>query len=317
MRPLTKFAKYISTVLLLTCSTLHAAFLDKADTLWTSFISNFEFFPEYHLKADVSMYFLQRHNYRSKAVQDYYYQRYFVENNTNLEFAFLSFRKKLYSIWQFDFQAGMGKTPNNVVFDPMDMNFGIVPTIEYRLPSVNIHAGLDHHCFHEIDRKNFPTVYYNKLVFGAASPNNRLFNYWQGLQDSSSWTLKNRFSWSSQFGVYLTKFFGLVEPRMINGGNTKRWELCVGSRFAFYHRKSWIVNLRLNGTAGYDANSEFVTRHNGIFGAIEGSIEGVFRRGDNGGMFYLTYTFDRLRMYKGQPRFSRSGLLNFGIRLFN
>ncbi|MFW5959686.1 MAG: hypothetical protein ACOCSE_01045, partial [Chitinivibrionales bacterium] len=188
--------------------------------------------------------------------------------------------------------------------------------IEYRFPNVNIHAGVDHSCFHEIDRKDFPTIYYNKLVLGAASSNSRLFDYWRVLQDSSSWTLENRFSWSSEFGFYLTEFFGLVEPRMINGRNTKRWEVRVDSRFAFYHLRNWIVNLRLNATAGYDAQPDFVARHHGMFWIIETSIEGGFRQGDNGAIFYLTYIFDRLRMHQGQPRLSRSGLLNIGIRLF-
>jgi hypothetical protein len=288
--------------------------LSSIDTLFNNFSSNFSFLPEYHLEADISVYFLQKYNSEPIFVQKYYTERYFVENNTKLEFIFLSFKDRLHSTWEFDLHTGMGKTPGNVVFDPKDINFGIIPAIEYRLHFANIQAGLDHRCFHEIDRKDFKTVYYNKLMFGATSPNMRQSDYRHNLQDLSTWTIDNRLSWSARCGLYMTDFFGLVSPGKLNGENTRIWDIRVDSRYAFYHRHSWIVNFRLNGTCGYDNDSTFISEHKGFFWVLEPGIESNFRRGKNGGMFFVTFIIDRLKHYEELPRFSRNGLLNFGVR---
>ena len=131
------------------------------DSLFDYIYRDFDFLPQYHLTTDIFMFF----NHKDSVFR----QRYYLESNTDLELELLSFRDIVYSVWCFEFQTGMGKTPGNVVFDPMDINFGIVPAFEFRLPLFNMQAGLNHHCYHEIDRKDFPTVYLNKLFVAAGS----------------------------------------------------------------------------------------------------------------------------------------------------
>jgi hypothetical protein len=154
-----KFVPYLSRtwfVLIVLCASFSrgesAEF--KPSDVWRYFHSNFEYLPEYHFDFDLTTFFF----HKSK----YFKTRYFLENNTNLEFVLLSFRKNIYSILNVQFQNGMGQTPGNIVFDPMDINFGFSPILELRLKSVNVQIGIDHHCFHEIDKKDFATVYYNK-----------------------------------------------------------------------------------------------------------------------------------------------------------
>lgn len=278
------------------------------DSLWEYIYQNFEFLPEYHIEADIFMFLFHKN--------DYFKERYYLESNTNVEFVFISFRDFVYSVWEFKLQSGMGQTPGNVVFDPMDINYGIVPSSEFRIPLMNLQGGLDHSCFHEIDRKDFKTIYWNKLFCAAGSKNMRLYDYWQALTKKDGWTMENRISWYLSWGYYLRKFFGLVGEHSINGENKYLHDTKIDLRYAFYRRRSWIVNLRGASTIGYYKNLEGQPKESGCYWRLDLGIESNFRRGKKGGMFFFTYTLDRLPKYQGYPRFSKDELLQIGVRFF-
>ncbi|MBN1980719.1 MAG: hypothetical protein JW795_04260 [Chitinivibrionales bacterium] len=280
----------------------------QPQTLWRIIDTNFEFLPYYHFDFDLNTFFFHKN--------EIFKTRYFLENNTNLEFSFISFRDVLYSVWNVQFQNGMGQTPGNIVFDPMDINFGIIPSIEVRLKLVNCVIGLDHHCFHEIDKKEFMTVYYNRPYVMVSSKNMRRFEFWNNLVEKKSWSYSDRLSWAGSFGLYARSFFGLVRPRKINGNNPILWDLQTQLRYAFYNRRSWIFDAISTTTIGYYSDSLSPTVSEGMLWQQISGIEVNFKRGKKGAMFYLQYTLDALPLYQGLPRFSKDQLLQFGIRFF-
>ncbi len=279
------------------------------DSFWEMIYENFEFLPEYHIEADIFMFFLHKNSY--------FKNRYYLENNTDVNFVFLSFKDLVYSVWYFELQTGMGQTPGNVVFDPMDINFGIIPAIEFRIPEMRLQCGLNHHCFHEIDRKDFPTIYWNKLFLVAGSENMHLSDFWQNLLKEDAWNYKNRFSWYVNWGFYLRKFFGLVRETTINGENWNVHDFTMDARFAIYRRRSWIFSTRGKTVIGYWKEQPGELENSGVYWRQDFSLESNFRRGKRGAMIFLTYTLDEYPLFHGMPRLSKDNLLQIGVRFFN
>jgi len=278
------------------------------DSLFDYIYRDFDFLPQYHLTTDIFMFF----NHKDSVFR----QRYYLETNTNLELELLAFRDIVYSVWCFEFQTGMGQTPGNVVFDPMDINFGIVPAFEVRLQPLNIQAGLNHHCYHEIDRKDFPTVYLNKLFVAAGSKNMRLSDYFALLNQKDGWTVRNRISWYAAWSYYMRKFFGLVSETSINGINKNLLDVTIDARYAFYQRRSWILNLHAITAIGYWKSLQSEPQDDGAYWRLDLGLESNFRRGGKGGMIFLNVTLDDLPKYQGYPRFSKDRLLQLGVRFF-
>jgi hypothetical protein len=264
---------------------------------------NVELFPSYHMDADLQTFFLHKDDFQKK--------RFYLEGNTNVEFVLVSY-KNLSSVWGFEFQTGMGQLPGNVVFAPMDINYGIVPTLEYKTPFALFQGGLEHHCFHEIDRIDLGTIYWNKLYCAVGSPNYRYFDQWSDLLNESNWSTTNRLSWYLRYGIFVKKFFGIIEPRILNGNNDYVQEGWVNIRYSLLRRKSWILNATSQtklGTYLHGPKSYYFKQNLGI--------EGEFRKGKKGIMLFATYTLDDLPLNQGVPRFSKDRLLQVGVRFFD
>jgi hypothetical protein len=278
-----------------------------ADSLFNYVYRTFSFLPRYYTEADLFAFFLQKN--------DYFRKRYYLESNTDLGFVFLSYKNLINSVWDFEFQIGLGQTPGNVVFDPMDINFGLTPAIEVRMLPVVLATGLEHRCYHEIDRKDFATVYLNKFFIAAGSLNYRLYDYWEGLCKENTWALVDRLSWYTRAGYYVREFFGVVDPGKINGENNCLYEVAANVRYAFYQRKSWIVNLRTSGRLGaaYDSVG---TTDKMAYWRFDLGLESNFKYGYRGGMMFINYSLDHLPLYNGLPRFSKDQLLQIGVRFY-
>jgi hypothetical protein len=278
-----------------------------AEKLTLQMYNNVQFFPEYHIAADISMFFFQKDAFLKK--------RAFIDNNTFLDFELLR-HKKISSVWQFNLHTGMGKTPGNVVFDPMDMNFAIIPTVEWRPGGLLVMTGVDHHCFHEIDRKDFKTVYWNKVILNVGSTNLRPAKYWSNLTEDTNWTLKNRLSWNVGASYYMRDFFGIVAKTTINGENKNITDLSTEIRWAIYKRRGWIINAKSVDLVGYYEDTPEQGIDKGVYWRTENSAEFNFRKGRNGGMFFVTYTLDKMPKFQEIERFSHDQLLQLGVRFF-
>jgi hypothetical protein len=278
------------------------------------FYSNFEFAPEFFFDADV--------RYLGHYKSSYYKQHYFLENNTNLEFVLLSFKKKILLIGSFMIINGMGRSPGDIVFDPIDIGYGLSPMLEFRFKKVNAQAGLAHHCFHQIDRQDMPTVYYNNPVISVGSKNLRLHDYFFNLSDKQHWTFADRFSWHGITGIYMSDFFGLVGRSKINGINPYRFDFTGEFRYCFYRRGKWIFNTKTFTMVGWFHDVPDNKVGEGIGWKQDIALEADFRRGIRGGQLSLGYTFDDLPLYPTKlgterlPRFSYDRIVRIALKFF-
>jgi hypothetical protein len=294
-----------STILLL-CLSAHArAPLDSA-LAWVN--RDVVLLPDYKLTMDVSTFALHK--------DAFFKRQYLAEPNANLEFDFLGISNMVYSVWHADFDFGLGEIPGNTVFTVLNVAFGITPAIEVRLPKLAVGGGMEHRCFHEVDRLEYPLVYWNTVFLYVNSPNIRGGDYWTALAQPDGWTQRNRLAWSSRVDYYLKELGGLADPHKLNGNNSREWEASTTCRYAFYRRHSWIVNAQGASMAGIrDRDPGETGLH--FYWRQEAGFEAYFRRGVKGAAFYMKYILDDLPLVGGVPRFSKDRLLQIGVRFFS
>jgi hypothetical protein len=260
-------------------------------------LDKFDFMPEYHMVGDVMAFA------NHKDVE--YRRRYFIETNSDLEFVFFSYRDVIYSDWFLYMKTGMGRQDGAVIFDPRDVRYGITPSLEIRLNKANIRAGLEHFCFHDIDRNDGVTEYWNKEFLEIFSKNFRLGEYRRRLIGEGSWAGRNRFSSSTRLGLYIKRAFGLLPEAVLGGGHNYRWELTQENRWAFFKSHDWLVNVKSMANAN-------VRRDGHVLQTYVLGLEGHFRRGTGGSMLFMNYNIlDQLEV---RPK---DKLLELGVRFYN
>ncbi|MBN1131274.1 MAG: hypothetical protein JXA71_19955 [Chitinispirillaceae bacterium] len=278
------------------------------------FLSNTAFLPDYHLDADLKYFSFQKN--------DYFREHYYLQNSVTFGFSLFSFWKRVHWAGEFHFIHGMGQSPGSIVFDPMDIGYGLLDMVEYRHPAVTLQVGLAHNCAHQIDRQELKTVYYNNPVFAAGSVNFRQSDYRENLLQKECWTFFDRFSWHCRTGCYLREFFGLASPSKLNGINPFITDLHEELRFCFYDTRSWIFDLKSNGMIGYHTDVPGNPAGNGIGWEGYLTLEAMSRRSAIGAMLFATFGFDKLPLYPTMdgsgfvPRFSYDRMLQIGIEVF-
>ena len=263
-------------------------------------------FPEYHITADVSMFFFQKNAF--------FEERRFVESQFSFAFTLFSVMDSISLIGRPRFQFGMGRTPGNVVFDPMDLDWDLTPIVEIRSFPVVLQAGLEHRCFHQIDRDNdtLPTVYWNKPFVGVGSHNMSLPDYRKRLAHSGTPRQRNRLAWSARVGYFLKEFFGIVTPGKLDSENNRIVDWRISARYAFYQWRCWTLHA-VGVSSGGLWNRKGDTA---VYRQQETGVELSFRPGERGALVFLNYIRDDIPRHEGYPRFSKDGLLEIGISLF-
>ncbi|MDQ7798054.1 MAG: hypothetical protein RDU76_03800 [Candidatus Edwardsbacteria bacterium] len=260
-------------------------------------LDRFQFMPEYHMVGDVMAFA----NHKDAE----YRRRYFIETNSDLEFVFFSYRGLIYSDWFLYMKTGMGRQDGAVIFDPRDVRYGITPSLEIRLKKANLRAGLEHFCFHDIDRNDGVTEYWNKEFLEIFSNNFRLGEYRRRLIAEGSWDQGNRLSNSTKLGLYIKRAFGLLPEAVLGGGHNYRWELTQENRWAFFRSRDWLVNIKTLANAN-------VRRDGHVLQTYVLGLEGHFRRGAGGSMLFMNYNIlDQLEV---RPK---DKLLELGVRFYN
>ena len=111
----------------------------------------------------------------------------------------------------------------------------------------------------------------------------------------------------------MKRFFGIIAESTLNGQNDGILDACVEARYAFYRRRSWVLNAREFFELGTYLQGPGDV---GVFWKQILGVEAHYRRGVKGGMFYLHVTFDGLPTLEGVPRFSKDGLLELGVAFY-
>ena len=272
-------------------------------------------FPSFHIDADLGRLYNQRSEFSKR--------RYFVESRVNIDVSFLSLYNMVDIGSSFFIHSGMGQTLDNVVFDPMDASYGFDPYIGITFAPLRVRTGVEHHCYHEIDRRDFTTVYYNKLFVSLASPRfhplRLIHDAAQGLSPPSL----EHLGWDVRYGIFLRSFFGLVRPSSVSYHNNYRHEASADLRYVLARNGPLFLSLFTTATLGYwddylDKNMDEPGWYRSLTVALEPGMIG----GRSGVVGVLSYTRDALPLFYSRtstafhPRFSRNRLWKIALRLF-
>ena len=188
---------------------------------------SYEFAPEYHFDEHFIRFFHPKN--------DSFKERYFLENSLFLEGAFLSIDRRYFFSMEVVLNFDMGRQQGAILLDPREVDMGFGPVFEYRTKRAIVQAGLDHHCFHQIDRSEWNTLYWNKLFVGAGSPTMREGVYREQLRHSDFSDWKQRLSWQAAYGFFVHELFGALDTNALSWGNAYIHELFLSTRWTFFH----------------------------------------------------------------------------------
>lgn len=254
------------------------------------------FAPEHHFREDLLEYFNYLHHD--------YADRYFIENSTYLEAAFFSIGPRFFCFGEVTVNVGMGRQPGAILMDPRDIDEGFGPKIEYRLPNYTLQCGLDHHCFHQIDKLEWNTLYWNKLFISIGSTNLRDGVYKEQLQKSSSPGWRQRLSWQCTYGYFAHEFFGALDTSALSWGNAYIHEIATDCRWApiVFHGYAGVVSWH---------NKVRIDRSGIWLWTEELQAEAMVIHGNYGLSVYCNWFF----LDQSIPRENRDRLMDAGIRI--
>jgi hypothetical protein len=268
------------------------------DSATGSGTGGFDFFPEYHLNGEAIYFF----NHQNQA----YRTEYLMETNSDLELDLLSYNHFLYWVWELQNRLGAGRQNQIITFNPYESRYAVNPLLEFRTRPFNFQAGIEHPCFHNIDRLGplGETYYWNKIRINVNTKNFRLGDYRQGLTGEEKGKFISRFSGGIRIGYFLKDLGGLVDTGVLNGGHSYFMDGGGEARYAFYLSRRWIVNARL----GIDWKRD---RAGNFYQAYVPGLEGHPLFGKGGFAIFVYYNaFDNL------PLRPRNKLVEFGIRFY-
>lgn len=155
--------------------------------------SGFSFLPETHLGSHLKTFFLHK--------DSEFEEKYFIELSLHIDFALFSIGDRFFHKWDYRQITGMGKQDGIIIFDPRDASYHANAWFEYRFDNLIVQAGLEHPCYHQIDRSEIPSLYWNKIFIGLQSPTS--FQYPGDIGSAERFI--DRFSWNARWGFFLRK----------------------------------------------------------------------------------------------------------------
>jgi hypothetical protein len=259
--------------------------------------TSIDFFSNLYLGADLKFFKFQKN--------EEFQQKYLTENNFYIDVSLISF-KNLSLNFLSEQKAGMGKSSSGLIFHPSDISFSLDPYFKYFFNTFELSEGLDHRCFHEIDKKEEETVFWNKIFTKVNSKNNRLLDFAAARSDTERLFIPYRWSWSITWGYYMRDFFGLVASNKIMSDQPGYvMDLTFDSRFGLFSFKNSIINLTGSTLIG-------TTRSHATYFCQETGIEANFISSQLGGSIFVNYIIDNNRNWFD----SKDRLLELGARLF-
>lgn len=262
-------------------------------------LDNFSFLSDVSFSGDFGVFAFQKN-------RDFF-ERYCAENNMNGELYLIKFTRNLSWIFRGEVKGGYGNSKTGLLLDPYDVSFALIPQLEYKLKKFNISSGLDHRCFHFIDRDPpSPIVYWNRVFLSLSSFHKREYLYPFYLQQDTIWNnLYNRFIWSISTGYYLSEFFGLVDPIKLIPQSYLfyLWETELDMKYGVIKWKNITFLLKTNFIIGVKKKKK------GSYWSIENGAEILFDKKTFYPIIFIDYFRD------GNIFNSKDRLLRFGLRV--
>ena len=194
---------------------------------------SFAFAPEYYFDEHLLEYFHPK-------TEDFK-KRYFLENSTFLEAAFFSINGRFFFGGNVVTNFGMGRQQGAILLDPRDVDMAFGPAFEFRAKAAIVQAGLDHHCFHQIDVPEWNTLYWNKLYLTVGSSNVREGAYRERCARLGDLGWRQRLSWQAGYGYFVHEFFGVLDTNALSWGNAYIHELSLSARWTFFRERGWLA----------------------------------------------------------------------------
>jgi|GEM_PF-6165446 len=271
-----------------------------ASPAWERVASTVKVFPEASYDGDFKLFAFQKNSH--------FQEKYSCETSLNVDLAFVGVAEKFFWMFRAELGAGCGSSSTGLVLHPYDVSYSLEPTLEYRFKNVHLGAGLDHSCFHEIDRKpREPIVYWNKAILTLNSPHRRnhpyVARYTEG--DNGRWGAYERLIWSFTWGYYIREFFGLIAPYKVMSPERPHYmhdfELSV--RYGLARWRWGAVTLTGASLLGFKHSDE------GRYWAQQIGAEALFGLRPFDTSLFVNYVFDKGRFN------SRDRLFEYGIRV--
>ena len=253
--------------------------------------------PEYHF----SEYMLEYFNYLHKD----YLQRYFLENKTSLEAAFFSVGEHFYCFGEVAVNVGLGRKNGPIVLNPRDFDEAFGPELEYRTAAYTLQCGLDHHCFHQIDRDPWNTLYWNKPFVSIGSAHLRDEQFKEYLSKSPSLTWKERLTWQAEYGYFVHKFFNVFDTAALSWGNPYVHEISTCGRLAPFVGKGYAGILSWNNSVRIDRSGRWLWTED-----LKAEAEVLH------GAYGLSVFYDWRFIDQSIVRENRDRLMDAGLRIF-
>lgn len=260
--------------------------------------------PEFHFWQDLHEFFNQK--------DSAFFYRYLLEWNSGAELAFFSWKNRFFFFGEVEAAVGLGRWPNKaILFNPKEIDIGLGPMFEYRFEPVNVALGLDHHCFHQIDRDpaagsdTQQVMYWNKFCLSASSPNFRKNEFRLRLNHDGPLTLSKRLAWNANIYYSMHEFFGM-DTSIVSWNQPYAVDVTGKVRFAVYRFKG--IACILNATTG-----AYFTRTNTTLWNQQLCAELMATRGAFGLSLFVNWiVVDQL-----PPRQNKDRLVEVGLNCFN
>jgi len=292
---------------------------DESESGFKTIFSKFDVLPEYYFQQDARTYT----NYKNEEFKE----AFLVSGKTEFEAMFVSYDENVFWGMYYSTYIGMGRQRASILFSPRDTYYTLRPFFEYRHKFNNktlfYQTGLDHTCFHQVDRKERETPYWNEIYLQASSDNYRFQLQRKYLLEDDRWDFFDRLRWQFRMGYFLREF-GSVDKSILNGGHPFGSNFSLGTGYSFFKSNHWILGAHHNlalfrGTTGTNYWS----------GAVELNADVYSFKHTLG--FFINYNYEPGRgmpmydsgkfpesTYKGEqrmmPLFSKDQLVEFGIR---
>jgi hypothetical protein len=260
------------------------------------FIDRIDFLTEFYFDQDVRA-FASHKNAQFR-------ETYLMSATTEFEAMAVSLDSAFHIGILYNNYLGMGRQSAAILFDPQEARYALTPLFEYRRKNIFYQTGLDHRCFHQIDRKDRPiSPYWNQAYVKVSSANYRfkqMKRYYigekrDGYLDNLKWQV-----WAG----YFIREIGGMDKTLLSGGHP--WGATAGADagYSFYKTKSWIFS-------GHNKIVLFNDTTNTPYWAGELGVDAdVYNRQYAVGFFIIyNYEFPRTPLL-----FSKDRLLELGLR---
>jgi len=262
------------------------------------FVDRIDFFTEFYAVQDIRTF----SNHKNEDFRN----AYLMAAETEFEAMIISLDDFLHFGLKYRNNLGMGRQAENIVFDPQESDYSLIGFFEYRRNGIFYQVGLDHSCFHEIDRLTRPTPYWNQIYLTVSSQNYRFKQMREKFlnKGQTGWqTSLDGLRWSANIGYFVRKF-GNTDPSLISGGHP--WSSTLGADvgYTFYQTRNWAFSGHKQLTALID------TTGGGHWKGLIGLDADFYSRKASFGVFVnFNYEFPR-----ELPLYSKDRLFEFGVR---